>query len=84
VILAATLLFQTVSYAAQFTSAGFALETVASGLTLPTAVAFHTDGRIFIAQKNGVVRVIQNGQLLQTPFIELTDVNTWGDRGLIG
>ena len=36
-------------------------------------------------QKNGVVRIIKNGQLLPTPFIDLSaKVNTFDDRGIWG
>jgi|GEM_PF-1065875 len=64
--------------------AGFELETIAGGITLPTGMAFAPDGRIFVAGKAGAVHVIKNGVLLPTPLIQLTDVNTYGDRGLIG
>ena len=30
------------------------------------------DGRLFVWQKNGVVRIIKNGALLPTPFIDLS------------
>ena len=45
---------------------GFAIEPVVSGLDLPTAISFTSDGRMFIAQKNGVIRVFRNGALLPT------------------
>src|SRR4051812_46339506 len=63
---------------------GFQVSTVVSGLTLPTSFAFAQDGRIFVAQKGGAVRVIQNGVLNPTPVITLTDVNDFADRGLEG
>ncbi len=63
---------------------GFEVETVAFGFTQPTAVAFLPDGRILVAQKNGTVRILRNGILLTEPFIRLSDVNNYGDRGLIG
>ncbi|MBC7504105.1 PQQ-dependent sugar dehydrogenase, partial [Candidatus Gracilibacteria bacterium] len=47
-------------------------------------MTFAPDGRIFVAQKGGTVQVIKNGVLLNTPLITLTDVNNYGDRGLIG
>ncbi len=62
---------------------GFAQTLVASGMTNPTVMAFATDERIFVAQQNGVLRVIKNGALLTTPFVQLT-VNSTGERGLIG
>lgn len=46
-------------------------------------MAFAPDGRIFVAQQTGALRVIKNGTLLATPFVSLT-VNSSGERGLIG
>jgi glucose/arabinose dehydrogenase len=63
---------------------GFETETIATGLTQPTAMAFAPDGRIFIAEKGGSVRVVKNGLLLPDPVITLSDINSFGDRGLIG
>ncbi|MHC5933624.1 PA14 domain-containing protein [Nostoc sp.] len=67
-------------------SGKFALDTVASGLTEPTAFDWTSDGKtMFIAQKNGVVRVLNNGSLLSTPFIDISgEVNGTRDRGLLG
>ncbi|MGF2038132.1 MAG: PA14 domain-containing protein [Nostoc sp. CmiVER01] len=64
----------------------FALETIASGLNQPTAFDWTSDGKsMFIAQKNGVVRVLNNGTLLSTPFINISgQVNDTRDRGLLG
>ncbi len=73
------------AHAATALPAGFVIEPVVSGLDLPTAISFTSDGRIFIAQKNGVIRVFRNGTLLPTPFIDLSgDVNSYLDRGLVG
>ena len=63
--------------------AGFTESVVASGLANPTAMAFAPDGRIFVAQQGGALRVIENGTLLATPFLTLT-VNSSGERGLLG
>ncbi|HLF70660.1 MAG TPA: PQQ-dependent sugar dehydrogenase, partial [Dehalococcoidia bacterium] len=64
---------------------GFVTDVVASGLTDPTAIALLPDGRIFIAQKNGVVRLVKNGALQATPVIDIQDrVNDYWDHGLIG
>jgi glucose/arabinose dehydrogenase len=63
---------------------GFVSEVVAEGFDAPTAMTFTEDGRIFVAQKNGVVRVIQNGALVPAPVITLPNVNDYVDRGLIG
>ena len=63
---------------------GFVNESAASNIGTATAFAFAPDGRIFIAQKNGNVRIFKNGQLLSTPFYTVTPVNDFHDRGLLG
>jgi glucose/arabinose dehydrogenase len=54
-----------------------------TGLAAPTAMAFAPDGRLFVCQQGGALRVIKNGQLLTTPFLTL-NVNASGERGLLG
>ena len=63
--------------------AGFAELQVASGLSSPTAMAIAPDGRIFVCQQGGRLRVIKNGALLATPFLTVT-VDAQGERGLLG
>jgi glucose/arabinose dehydrogenase len=62
---------------------GFTDATVASGLNNPTAMALAPDGRIFVCQQGGALRVIKNGVLLPTPFLTVT-VDSSGERGLLG
>ncbi|MGE3271059.1 MAG: PQQ-dependent sugar dehydrogenase, partial [Chloroflexota bacterium] len=64
---------------------GFVEQIVATGLQDPTALAFLPDGRLLVAEKRGVVRIIKNGALLDAPFIDLRDeVNDYWDRGMLG
>src|SRR5512145_1639465 len=63
---------------------GFTDAQVAANLTSPTAMALAPDGRVFVAQQNGVIRVIKNGQLLATPFTTITNINFEMERGLVG
>ena len=42
---------------------------VASGLASPSAMAFAPDGRLFVCEQGGALRVIENGVLLLTPFV---------------
>lgn len=63
--------------------AGFSETTIASGLSNPTAMAIAPDGRIFICQQGGALRVVKNNALLATPFVTLT-VDSTGERGLLG
>ncbi len=46
-------------------------------------MAFSPDGRLFVCQQTGSLRVIKNGSLLATPFVTLT-VDSAGERGLLG
>ena len=62
---------------------GFAETRVATGLAAPTAMAFAPDGRLFVAEQGGQLRVIKNGALLATPFLTVT-VDSSGERGLLG
>jgi len=61
----------------------FSESQIANGLTNATAMAFAPDGRLFVCQQGGQLRVIKNGALLATPFVTLT-VDSAGERGLLG
>lgn len=54
-----------------------------AGLTNATAFAQAPDGRLFIAEQGGTLRVVRNGVLLATSFITLA-VDSSGERGLLG
>ena len=62
---------------------GFTDAVVAGGLNTPTAMAIAPDGRIFVCQQGGALRLIKNGALLPTPFLTVT-VDSSGERGLLG
>src|SRR5688572_16472868 len=51
---------------------GFTETLVAGGLVRPTAMAIAPDGRIFVCQQNGQLRVIRDGALLDEPFHALS------------
>ena len=63
--------------------AGFAEALIASGLSRPTTMAFAPDGRLFICEQGGTLRVVKNGALLPAPFVTLS-VGSTGERGLLG
>src|SRR6185503_21116746 len=48
-----------------------------------TAMKFAPDGRLFVCQQSGKLRVVQNGTLFATPFVSLT-VDGSDERGLLG
>src|SRR4051794_18521046 len=67
-------------------ASGFQDTVVLSGLTNPTAVRFASDGRVFVAQKNGMIQVFSSlGATTSTTFADLrANVDDYWDRGLLG
>jgi glucose/arabinose dehydrogenase/PKD repeat protein len=65
---------------------GFQEEIVFSGLNQPTAVRFSPDGRVFVAEKSGLIKVFDNlTDTTPTVFADLrTRVHNFWDRGLLG
>jgi glucose/arabinose dehydrogenase len=63
----------------------FVEDVVLEGLPISTAVAFAPQGKVFLAVKAGIVRVVDQGVLLSTPFLDISGiVNKSTDRGLLG
>ncbi len=64
---------------------GVAVETqlVADGLNFPTGLQFAPDGRLFISQLDGNVRVYDDGELVAKPVLTLPTPNTGGE-GILG
>ena len=60
--------------------------SVLSGLTNPTVVRFAPDGRVFVAEKSGLIKVFDNlSDTTPTTFADLrTKVHNFWDRGLLG
>jgi hypothetical protein len=66
--------------------ANLALQNVATGLSSPLYLTAPSgDGRLFIVEQPGRIRIIQNGQLVATPFLDLTSVvsSDAQERGLL-
>jgi glucose/arabinose dehydrogenase len=57
-----------------------------SGLTNPTAVRFASDGRVFVAEKSGLIKVFDGlSDTSPTLFADLNvNVHNYWDRGLLG
>src|SRR5438045_4206456 len=62
----------------------FKIEEIASGLRAPWAIAFLPDGRVFVTEREGRVRVIENGHLASEPVLTVPDIKSWTKMGLLG
>src|SRR5262249_41786009 len=62
---------------------GFSETPVASGITGATAMAIAPDGRGFVCEQTGALRVVKDDVLLPRPFVTVTVDSSW-ERGLIG
>ncbi len=65
---------------------GFREEVAFTGLTNPTQLSFASDGRVFVAEKSGLIKVFDNlADTTPTVFADLrTNVHNFWDRGLLG
>jgi glucose/arabinose dehydrogenase len=72
--------------AAQTLPPNFREEIIFSGLEGPSAVEFSADGRVFVAELSGLIKVFSNlSATVPTVFADLrTNVHNYGDRGLLG
>ena len=68
---------------AQTVPGGFVRSEIAQ-VNAATRMAFAPDGRIFVAELAGRLRVIKNGALLSTPFVTLNVAGGGSERGLTG
>ena len=69
--------------AATVVDAGFTVHPVVGGLDQPTALAFAPDGRLFVGEKGGTIRVVKDGTLLSDPFAKL-EIWDFFESGLLG
>lgn len=63
--------------------AGFIETQVADGLN-PVTMTFAPDGRLFLCEKHGLLRVIEDNKLLPKPVLDISSkVDAWNERGLL-
>lgn len=77
----------TLPAAAQSVPVPLKVKGIASGLIDPVGLtaAPRDPSRLFVIEKGGAIRLIKNGQLLNTPFLDLGgQVAVSGERGLLG
>lgn len=64
----------------------FSLDKFAQGLALPVQVTHAGDGsgRLFVVEQEGRIRVVRNGEVEETPFLDVSSrVRCCGERGLL-
>jgi cytochrome c553 len=61
----------------------FRLETVVDGLEIPWSVAFLPDGRMLVTEKEGRLRVVEEGRLVPEPIAGTPEVWSGGQGGLL-
>jgi glucose/arabinose dehydrogenase len=84
VILFLTIVFlSSISITSQTLPEGFVLEVFVDNIFEPTQLDEAEDGRIFVAERTGKIRIIENGILLEEPFYEV-ETETPGERGVTG
>ncbi len=63
------------------------LSLITTGFEQPTGVTNSGDDRLFVLERTGVIHIVQNGQTLPTPFLDIqSQVNSadnW-EQGLLG
>ena len=62
---------------------GFVVEKVCEGFDGAITMDVARDGRVFVCEQTGAVRVVKNGTLLSAPFVRL-DVDDFWERGVVG
>ncbi len=61
---------------------GFTDTAYVSGLTAPVAMAFAPDGRVFVCEKAGPIKVVQGGKVVST--FTTINCNSFDERGVLG
>jgi hypothetical protein len=60
------------------------LEVIVSGLQSPVHLSAPAgDSRLFVVEQRGTIRIVKNGQLQSTPFLDVRPIASGGERGLL-
>ena len=81
----ATIVFLLPALACAAVPSGFKATVIAQNMVNPTAMAVSPDGRIFIGEQAGRIRIVDNNHLLSTALLNIkSKVDSNGERGLLG
>lgn len=62
----------------------FDIELVASGMRVPWSIVFPGENRLYVAERPGRIRVIENGELQREPYAIISAVSSQAEEGLMG
>jgi len=65
----------------------YKFDVVIEKLNQPVGITYNNDDRLFINERNGIIRILDKGRILDQPFLDITDrVNIEGniEQGLLG
>ncbi|NDJ52735.1 MAG: PQQ-dependent sugar dehydrogenase [Chloroflexi bacterium] len=71
----------------QFDYIQLSFDLVSDGLTAPTGLTHAGDGsgRLFVTEQTGAIRIIENGELLAEPFLDISnEILVGAEQGLLG
>lgn len=68
----------------RLTLEGFRVEDFVTGLQVPWDMVFLPDRRVYITERPGRVRLVENGRLRQSPYARVTNTLSRGEGGLMG
>jgi glucose/arabinose dehydrogenase len=60
------------------------VETVAEGLFVPWSIVFTSKDRVLVTERDGKIRVIEDGKIRVEPLITVAEVVSNGEEGLMG
>lgn len=63
---------------------GYRVTDFATGLQVPWDMAFAPEGRVYVTERPGRVRLIENGNLRAEPYATLANISARGEGGLMG
>lgn len=60
------------------------VQSIASGLVVPWGIVFPSPTRVYVTERPGRVRLIENGKLRPEPYARISKVTHTGEGGLMG
>ncbi|MEO8151158.1 MAG: PQQ-dependent sugar dehydrogenase [Bacteroidia bacterium] len=80
-----TLLLVALTFTVYAQTPNVVLTQVATGLSAPVCIASCADDRLFIVEQAGSIKILKNGSLLPTPFLNVSSLTSGsGEQGLLG